>query len=343
MQYKFFTNSETTWQAMFEAIKLAKESVYLEMYIFQDDMEKFNFSELLKEKAKQGLRVRVILDYFGSSKLSKNALSSMKEAGVEVLFISYLFHRAHRKILVIDNSIGFIGGVNFHQSARLWDDLVVRVKGAFIKKIVKSFAKSYVECGGKDPLILSESKKNFLHKTQIWLVENFPHRNKFFLKRVYKEYLNQTKKHVILATPYFMPKRWFIVLLHQAVLRGVKVDILVPKTTDHALIDRVNYFYMNKLAKLGVNFYLEPKMNHAKVMIIDEKEGIIGSQNLDFLSFELNTELGVFFSDLATVSKLVEITDKWKGESIIFDQKNYKPNMLDYFWAHLFQFFARIL
>lgn len=343
MQYKFFTNSETTWQAMFEAIKLSKESVYLEMYIFQDDMEKFNFAELLKEKAKQGLRVRVILDYFGSSKLSKNALNGMKEAGVEILFISYLFHRAHRKILVVDNSIGFIGGVNFHQSAKSWNDLVVRVKGAFIKRIVKSFAKSYIEGGGKDPLIISQSKKTFLRKTKIWLVENFPHRKKFYLKKIYKDYLNQTEEYVILATPYFMPKRWFIVLLHRAILRGVKIDILVPKTSDHTLIDRVNYFYINKLTKLGVNFYLEPVMNHAKVMIIDEKEGIIGSQNLDFLSFELNTELGVFFSDLATVKKLVDITDEWKKEAIIFDQTNYKPNILDYFWAYLFQLFARIL
>jgi len=343
MQYKFFTKSETVWQAMFETIKLAKESIYLEMYIFQDDMEKFNFTELLIEKAKQGLRVRVILDSFGSSKLSQNALHSMKEAGVELLFISYFFHRTHRKILVVDNTIAFIGGVNFHQSAKLWNDLVVKVKGPFVKRIVKSFAKSYVECGGKDPLIFSESKKTFLHKTHIWLVEHFPHRKKFFLKIIYKKYLNQAEDNVILVTPYFMPKRWFIALLHQAVLRGVKVEILVPKNTDHSLIDRVNYFYINKLAKLGVNFYLEPEMNHAKVIIIDAKEGIIGSQNLDFLSFELNAELGVFFSDLATVGKLVNITDNWKKDAIPFDLKDYKPNGLDYFWAYLFQFFARIL
>lgn len=343
MQYKFFTSSEATWQAMYETMKLSTESIYLEMYIFQDDMEKFNFVNLLKEKAKQGLRVRVILDSFGSSKLSQNAINSMKETGVELLFMSYLFHRAHRKILVVDNTVAFIGGVNFHQTAKMWNDLVVKVKGAFVKRIVKSFSKSYIECGGKDPLILSERNKTFLHKTHIWLVEHFPHRKKYFLKRIYKKYLDEAGEYVVFVTPYFMPKRWFVVLLHQAILRGVKVDILVPKRTDHSLIDRVNYFYIDKLAKLGVNFFLEPGMNHAKVLIIDKKEGIVGSNNLDFLSFELNAELGIFFGDLATVGKLVDIVDRWKKEAVLFNKKYYKMSWFDYLLAHLFQFFVRIL
>ncbi len=342
MQYKFFTSSKAAWQAMFEAIKFAKESVYLEMYIFQDDMDRFNFIDLLKEKAREGLRVRIVLDSFGSVNLSKSAISELRENGVELFFMSYFLHRTHKKILIIDNTIAFIGGVNFHQSAELWNDLVVKIKGTLVKFIIRSFAKDYALCGGTDPIILNQKKKIIFNKTHAWLVEHFPIGKKFRLKKIYKKHLNQAKENVILVTPYFIPKRWLRALLHQTVLRGVRVDVLVPKKTDSFIIDRVNHFYMYKLSKLGINFYLEPQMNHAKVMIIDSKEGIVGSHNLDFLSFDLNFEVGVFLKDSNAVHKLLNIVDEWKKNTTFFDFKTYKPIWLDYILSPLIKLFARI-
>ena len=92
MHYKFFTNSQKSWQAMFNAILVAKESIYLEMYIFQDDMVDFDFLKLIKEKAKEGLRVRIVLDSFGSLNLSKKNILEIKEAGIELFFLSYFLH-----------------------------------------------------------------------------------------------------------------------------------------------------------------------------------------------------------------------------------------------------------
>lgn len=331
MLYKFFTTSEKAWQAMFEAIKSAGESIYLEMYIFTNDMVQYDFLMLLKEKAMNGIRVRIILDALGSRDLDNSAISELRKSGVELFFQSYFFHRTHRKILIVDEKVAFIGGVNLSQKFRFWNDLVVEMKGKrLVRHTINSFAKVYRECKGKDPLVLAKNKRIILDKTRTWLVEHFPIRKKFNLKKIYKEHLGNAKENVVLIAPYFMPKRWFVVLLHQTILRGVKVEVLVPKDTDPSIINRVNYFYMFKLSKLGVNFYLEPQMNHAKVLVIDSKEGIVGSQNLDFLSFELNNEIGVFLKDVDTVHKLLKITNEWKKESVLFDPKSYKPKWIDY-------------
>ncbi len=342
-RYTFFTNSVTTWEAMFGAILGAKESVYLEMYIFLDDTDGFDFLKLLTEKARSGVRVRIVLDSYGSSGLRKESIATLRNAGAEVYFFSRLLHRIHRKILVVDERVAFIGGVNFHQIARRWDDLAVQVKGKLVLTIIKSFAKIYVECGGKDPVIVAQNKRIVLDKTRTWLVEQFPARNEAGLKNVYKKHIREANKTIILVTPYFMPKRWFIKIIHQAVLRGVTVEVLVPRVTNHFFVDRIGYFFMFKLRKLGVDFYLEPKMNHAKVMIIDGTEGVVGSQNLDFFSFELNGEVGIFFKDQSTIGKLTEIVAEWKKSAILFDPKAYKPQLLDYFLFPFIRIFFRII
>lgn len=345
MNYKFFTNSEKAWKAMFEAVSNAKKSIYLEMYIFQNDMEEFDFFNLLKKKAKQGLRVRLILDSFGSAGLSNNAIYELEEAGVEILFLSYLIHRMHRKVLVIDELIAFIGGVNLYQTSRFWNDLMVRIKGNLVEKVVMSFVKSYKNAGGLDLALIGKSNKINRTKTDTWIVEHAPIRKKFYFKRIYKKYLNKAETSIILITPYFIPKRWLSATLHQAILRGVNVEVLVPKNTDHFIIDRVNYFYIYKLSKLGIKFYMESEMNHAKAIIIDEKESMVGSQNLDFLSFDFNSEVGIFFKDLEVVSQLCHIAKEWKKDSVLFDYKTYKPKWFDYILSpliNLFSLFSRI-
>ena len=344
MRYKFFATSLKAWRAMFEGIENAQKSIYLEMYIFVNDTVQYDFLALLKKKANAGMRVKIVLDSLGSADLSKNAIAELRASGAEVLFQSYFFHRAHRKVLIVDESIAFIGGVNISQQFRLWNDLVIEIKGKrLLKHISSSFAKVYKECGGKDPELLAQDKKIILNQARTWLVEHFPIGKKFNLKKIYKEHLKEAKENVIFVTPYFIPRRWLIVALHQAVLRGVKVEVLVPKVTNHFFANRVGYFFMYKLSKLGINFLLQPKMNHAKVMLIDGKEGIVGSQNLDFLSFDFNSEIGVFLKDMQAVKKLALVVQKWKEQAFLFETKKYKPTWLDHIISSLIRIFARIM
>ncbi|MEI7810226.1 MAG: phosphatidylserine/phosphatidylglycerophosphate/cardiolipin synthase family protein [bacterium] len=343
MRYQFFANSQKSWQAMYEAISSAQTSIYLEMYIFSDDMTDYNFLKLLEEKALRGLRVRVVLDSFGSANLSKKVIEELRYVGVELIFLSYFLNRTHRKILIVDEHVAFIGGVNFHQSASLWNDLMVKVEGKLVYFITKSFAKVYAECGGKDPLVLMHNKAKFKKKMHDWLIEHFPIKNKYRLKKIYQRHLSRAHENVILVTPYLMPKRWLIGSLHQAVLRGVRVEILIPKNTDHYFIDRVNYFFMYELSKLGVNIHMESQMNHAKLMVIDKKEAIVGSNNLDFLSFELNSEVGIFFKDVTAVREILKIINKWEKDTEVFDKKAYHMKWFDYVLYPVISLFFRIL
>ena len=355
MRYKFFASSQKSWQAMFDAISIAEESIYLEMYIFQSDIKEFDFLKLLREKAESGVKVKMILDSFGSSALSKEVISEIKKSGIELLFLSYFLHRTHRKILAIDERMAFIGGVNIYQQSSLWNDLVVRVTktgagSALIASIIRSFAKAYVEAGGKDEEIIVKSIKTkkdqsvkIKEKMRYWLIEHTPAVNKFRLKKIYTEHILSVKENVILVTPYFMPRRWLIGLLHQACLRGVDVQILVPQDTDHYLIDRINYFYIDKLSKLGIKFYMEKQMNHAKIMTIDSREAIVGSNNLDYLSFDLNSEIGIFFNDVKAVSEISNIIAIWKEDSTAFDTALYKAQWFDYILSPIIRIFARVL
>ena len=344
MRYKFFTSSLRSWQAMWDAIKEAQESVYLEMYIFKDDMPPFDFLNLLGEKAKQGVRVRVILDSFGSAGLSKEAVAGLREAGGQLFFFSRFFYRMHRKILITDEGRVFIGGVNLSERFKFWNDLVVELTDQrIVARAVHSFARVYFDCGGRDPLVLDKNPK--VHtggRAHNWFVEHLPFRNKFKLKELYRSHISQAQKSIVLVTPYFAPKRWLVAALHHPVLRGVNVEVLVPKATDYFFTDRVNFYYMYKLTNLGINFYVESHMNHAKLMLLDEGEGMVGSNNLDFLSFDLNSEVGVFIKDAGAIEKLWSIVKNWKAGAVKFDPKTYKPKLLDYILSPLFRLFARI-
>jgi cardiolipin synthase A/B len=344
MRYNFYTSSLRSWQAMFEAIKNAKESVYLEMYIFKDNMTFFDFLKLLTEKAKAGVRVRMILDSFGSAGLPDQEIDALRKNGGEIFFYNRLLHRMHRKTLIIDDEVVFIGGVNLSQRFRFWDDLVVSITDKrLVNTTLRSFARTYAESGGKDKLVLVHNRSGVFPSGANDIIEHFPIKKRFQLKKIYKDHIREAKKEIIIVTPYIIPKWWLVRALREAVWRGVEVTILIPKATDFFIVDRVNYFYMFKLSKFGINFYIEPKMNHAKAMLVDKERGIVGSNNLDFLSFELNSEVGVLIGEPEALKKLDDIILNWKKDAQLFDSKIYKPTIIDYILAPFIKLFVKML
>lgn len=159
-----------------------------------------------------------------------------------------------------------------------------------------------------------------------------------FFKNLYKKKIGDAQKSVEIVTTYLFPSRWFIAALHQAILRGIEIKIIMPKKTDRWISDRANYFYIDKLNRMGIKFYLQKEMNHAKVMVIDGREGLIGSQNIDLLSLQYNVEAGVFFSNKKMVDDLKKIIDKWLTDCEIFDPQTYKKRWFDYIFAVALKF-----
>lgn len=344
MKYAFYTTSEKAWDGMLAAISGAQHSIYCEMYIFVDNTPDHGFFDMLAQKAHEGLRVRVIIDALGSTDLQPSAIERARKAGVELLFFSYWLKHTHKKILVIDEKIAFVGGVNIHKLFKKWNDLQVRMKGPIVKSIIRSFARTYQMCGGTDPRVLAwNSKKTKLNKARLWILEHWQPESRRTVKKYYKHALRNAHKNITIVTPYFAPQRWLIGALHQAMLRGVAVHILLPEYTDLWHMNRVNYFYMYRLRALGAIIYLSPEMNHAKAMLIDDTEGMVGSQNIDPLSFQYNLEAGVFFREETMVKDLKAIIEEWKSKSIIFDPLTKKPTWFDYALSPVIRIFQQIV
>ena len=329
---------------MLEAIDQAKKSIYIEMYIFLDDTSgSHDFIGKLKQKAREGVQIIIVADAFGSSDLKKESVKALHEAGVEFIFFSHWLRHIHRKILIVDERLAFLGGVNIGKSFSQWKDLQLRLHGRVVKRIIKSFAYTYAMAGGKDKRILKYREKLFSAKFRFWLVEYSPFRNIHSLKDQYRQKIYQAKKSICIVTPYFAPPRWLIALLDNAVKKNIKVEIIIPKKTDLPFVDRINHRYMYNLSPTGINFFLTPVMNHAKIMLIDEEIGLVGSQNIDYLSFNLNAEAGIFFEENDLITELRKTVDEWKSEAELFRPQKYKMKAIDYLILAVIKLFRPIL
>ena len=326
-RHTFFTTSRRAWIAMLSEIEQAKTSIFIEMYIMVDDMQGNKFIEILKRKAREGVKVKLVLDSFGSFSLSNDAISELRKSGAEVLFFSRFLHRMHRKILIVDENILITGGVNIHRSAEGWEDLSLRVKSRFVVRVaLRLFANSYYKVGGQDAALRKFLKGSKSSRNETRFFSFGPHKR---LKQLYKEKLFAAKQSIQIVTPYFVPGRWLRAALDTAVLRGVAVEIIVPKISDSWFMDRANYFYISKLKK-SFQFVLFPRMNHSKILIVDKAGVLVGSQNLDALSFDYNLESGVFMTEPEAVQSVVQIVEEWKRESEIFRAEAYTPRWYDY-------------
>jgi cardiolipin synthase A/B len=321
MKYRIFSNSLNAWEAMLSAIRSANKSIYLEMYILDDDSKGSEFFNALENASKMGIKVVVILDIVGSYDIWSGAVNRLRETGAEVLFCSFFFKRLHRKVLIIDETIAFIGGVNVGKKYARWKDLQVQVTGTVVESMIQSFVLMYKKCGGKNKFAEVSPKQGPLKRAEMWFVDHGIGRHRQLFRKYYEERLDNAHTSIVLVTPYLFPPRWFIARLHQAMLRGVKVEILLPKFTDYTVINGINRSFATCLVGLGAKCYFADGMNHAKAMLVDNTEGIIGSQNLDMLSFDWNIEAGVFFHDEKMVHDLAQIINTWKAEAIAFNQK----------------------
>lgn len=344
MKYKLYTTSCKAWDAMIESIEQAKKCIYLEMYIFLDDTrQSHDFIGKLKEKATAGLKVIVVADAFGSKALKKDVAKDMQKSGVEFLFFSNWLRHIHRKVLIVDEKIAFIGGVNIGKRFTNWKDLQLKLNGRTVKPILQSFAYTYEMAGGKDHRLIAYRKRKFSTKLKFWILEHWPNKNVHTLKNHYIEKITRAEKLIQITTPYFTPPRWLVSLLDDAIRRGVKVEIFIPEKVDWKIMNLLNYRYMRALHPLGIDFFLGNEMNHAKLLIIDEKEALIGSQNLDLLSFGLNSEVGVFFREKKLIEEIISVIDEWKKNSTEFKPSHYKMKMMDWIILALLKILHPIL
>jgi cardiolipin synthase len=334
--YKFYNTTRSAWDGMSQAIFSAQKSIYWEIFTFIDDLAGKPFVDLLCAKAQAGLDVKIIADAFGSFSLSKESIFRLKASGVTFLIFNNfapefslrhwmrrVWHRTHRKVLIIDREVVFIGGVNVAQFSANWHDLHMRLTGRIVVPILAGFARAYIRAGGdkKDvhdllrPKVLPQfnvfkEKINFILHSPLHATIKSP------FKDFYKQALNNAKDRFNLLTPYYVPDRNFLQLIAKAKKRGVNIHIIMPWRTDEKIMRYLASMFYGISAKAGAVFYFLKKMNHGKAVSVDNTLGMVGSANLTPRSFYINHEAGVVFSDQQMVDDLNQILETWKSEAV---------------------------
>lgn len=337
MAFKLYTNSHSTWTAMLDAVRTAKQSIYLEMYIFSDDTkETHDFVETLCAKSREGVRIVMILDAIGSMKLERSVIEKMEKTGIEIIFFRHWLHRTHRKLLIIDSARAFVGGVNIDRSSYLWNDLQLEIRGRSVEHLVAVFARTYALAGGAGSIPTKHKKKK--QRIRSWILEHTPASRKSVLRKYYEYKILHAQKEVVCITPYFVPHIWFVRAVEKVIKNNVDVKIIIPEVSNHWFMNKINMHFAEIVSSRGAKVFLLKSMNHAKALIIDRKEVMIGSSNLDMLSFNHNSELGLVVRDHVITEKVLHAIREWKKDAIPFSPVVHKLTYFD----RVLVFFIRI-
>ncbi len=318
---------------MYTEIANAQSSIYWECYILLNNTRTHEFYELLQQKARAGVRVRVVIDSIGTFWNWKLSIvrRTLESSGAEIFYFNRLipwwnpvrlrnwwFMRNHRKVLIVDERVGFLGGVNIGEEFRQWFDLHVRVEGSIVKHLLRSFAYSYRVAGGSDPQVLRLRRARILRqkrtRSQSAYVAFSPLRAPSArIRHIYERMFARAKSRITIVTPYFMPHRWFLESLERAKARGVDVRVLLPQDPSSRWVTLVNTLYACNAIQRGIRVeYGESiSMNHSKAVLIDDREGMIGSANIDANSIDNNFEAGVVFRRRDMVVRLKNIIKRW--------------------------------
>jgi cardiolipin synthase len=311
-----------TYDALVEAINSAQRHVHVEYYIYAGDRTGLRIRDALIERAKAGVKVRILLDGVGS-RLKRDFAQPLHEAGVELAF----FHpvrwwtlpfsrptvnmRSHRKIVICDGKIGFTGGINVTDDEnetlndKAFHDLHLRIEGDAVRWLQVAWLEDWQYATQKtitDDALFADPAPGPISAQ---VIPAGPDNDWEPIHRMQVEAIHAAQHRVWLATPYFVPSRAALFALEGAAMRGLDVRVMVPKRSDSRLVTAAARSYFDKLLKAGVRiFEYGPRMLHCKVLLTDEALAMIGTSNFDTRSFSLNFEIVMLFCDKGVSSSI---------------------------------------
>lgn len=320
---KIFTDGGSKFEALENDIRSARHSINIQYYIFEDDNLGRRLRDLLIEKARQGVKVRLIYDHVGSFHVRSKFFREMRDAGVEVypffrvtfrILGSRLNWRNHRKIVVIDNRVAYIGGMNVADryidggSFGRWRDTHLRVEGPGAQAMQYSFAVDWNFMG--QPLIADDPRATaqLSGDDGVQLVTAGPTNQWSNVELMFHHAIANARERVYIQTPYFIPTEGLFKALITASLSGVDVRVMIPLHPDSAILRYASFSYVTECLRAGVKIYFYlPGMLHSKVLIIDSEVTSVGSTNFDFRSFEHNFEANLFIYSSAFNKRMTDI------------------------------------
>lgn len=323
---KILTDGKETFAHILQGLKMAQDHIHLEYYIVRDDGIGQEIKEVLMEKARNGVKVRFLYDAVGSWKLSKQYIKEIREAGVEMVPFSpvklpflnnKINYRNHRKIIVIDGHIAFVGGLNIgdeylgkNSYFGYWRDTHMYVRGESVRTLQLIFLRDWYYVTKEAVLkpkyfspVLAEQKTE---NGGVQMIASGPDTRWEVIKQLFFSMITSAKKSIWIASPYFIPDEDILSALKVAALSGIDVRLLVPGRPDKRIVFYASRSYFPELLEAGVKVYEYHRgFLHCKIIIVDNEFASIGTSNMDMRSFHLNFEVNAFLYRTKSVVSLV--------------------------------------
>lgn len=361
---------------LFSAIKQAKSSIHLEYFNFRNDSIANQLFNLLADKVKEGVEVRALFDAFGNMSnnkpLRKKELDNLRERGIEIYefdpirfpWINHVFARDHRKIVVIDGSIAYTGGMNvadyYINGTKVvgeWHDMHCRIEGDEVNTLQKIFIKTWNKVT-KQPLSgakyyrgdrpnttfvdLKRPAVDSLNNMLVGIINREPRTSNTIIRKFYTTAIDVAKDSIQIINPYFTLNRAIKKAIKRAVKRGVKVDIMLSVRSDIPLTPDCGFYNAHQLMKRGCNIWMYmPGFHHTKVIMVDGLFCTVGSANLNSRSLNFDYEANAVIVNKEVTQELCNLFNAEKKESFLLTPK--KWNEMRTPWKKFVGWFAHLL
>ena len=366
------THTQLLWKgkesfdSIFDAVSRAERSICLQFYIFRNDETGTALSELLRQKSREGVKVYLLHDHFGSFGTPRSFWKEMSQAGVHIR-ASHPFkwtapfhyvHRDHRKLIVIDSKKAFTGGLNIaneysgfrlRRRSRGWRDTGILVEGPVVKELLDTFKRSWTSWEGKRIVFKETGEEKTVKEPNAGIpalpIFVYSRKGRKRMRSLLRYSVENAKTEILLTTAYFTPSRRMIAVLEGAVKRGAKVSLLVPGKSDIPAASYAGRAFFTRLLKSGVDIYTyRGEMLHAKTYLFDQRWSIVGSTNLDYQSLMYNDEGNIGILDFPFAASLRNIfeEDLKKSVHILLDSWSRRP-FLEKIKEHFFALFRKRL
>lgn len=366
---ELFTNGYSFFLSLIADIGRARHHIHVDVYIFENDALGRLVRDVLIDKARQGVEVRVIYDDVGSWSTDSEFFEQMRDAGVEVSpflpvrfpqFAGKVNYRNHRKIFVIDGEVGYVGGYNIAtryvkgRDGMSWRDTMVRLTGNGVYGIQCTFLidwyfvdRTMISSRDYYPPLSSAPVKGSISQVVnsciSQVVNSSPSSPYPSIMHGYVRALIEAQRYVYIQTPYFMPTESVLVAMKTAAIGGVDVRLMVPRKGDAHVVAWASRTYLREIMEAGVKVYMyRGGFLHSKILVADDSMATCGSTNVDFRSFENNFESNVFFYDVDTAVRFRKMFEVDITSSVLLN--SLPPERLQSsFFSRLWESITRLL